>query len=299
MSISIKEVNDINYGRCIDISNGIVDVSVTIDYGPRIIRYCPKNMKNLFYYDRTGEYTFPQNLVNTNELFYLYGGHRMWISTESGEKSNYPDNVPIVYSPITEGVKLSIPRDIKQGIALYMDIILTQETTNIMVVHSVQNISKVPMEISINADTALCKSGFVYSMQSEKNKIIQLYNSSKWQDKRLFISDDYITADASNGDEFYIGIKNAVGCCGYVDNNVIFNKRYIHNTNLEYPNGDISTKIKILNGYISLDTISPLYVVESGEIVRHVESWSYERHNYNVNDIDRSNFIKYFSSEGV
>ena len=51
MSISIKEVNDINYGRCIDISNGIVDVSVTIDYGPRIIRYCPKNMKNLFYYE--------------------------------------------------------------------------------------------------------------------------------------------------------------------------------------------------------------------------------------------------------
>lgn len=294
MSISIKEINNINYGRCINISNGLLDVVVTIDYGPRIIKYCPKNAKNLFYYDNEREYSFPQNITNTNELFYLYGGHRMWVSTETGEKSTYPDNIPIVYSPISEGVKLSIPRYDAQGIDLSMDIILTQETTDIMVVHSVKNISNTPKEISINADTALCKKGFVYSMQSNREQSIRLYKSSKWKDKRLFIGNDYVTVDANNGDEFIIGIKNAYGRCGYIDDDVEFDKQYIHNPDMEYNDKDISTKIKIFNNYISLNTISPLYIVESGETIRFVESWRYHNHNYKANEINKENFSDYF-----
>lgn len=293
MSISVKEINDMNYGRCVDISNGILNVTITIDYGPRIIKYCPQNMINPFYCDNGYKYSYPQNLSNSSELFYLYGGHRMWVSTENGEKSKYPDNTPVVYSPTAEGVKFSILRDNTEGIILSLDIMLTQETTDIMVVHSVQNVSHTPKVLSVNADTALCKKGFAYSLQGNKDKSISLYNLSKWQDKRLYIADNYVTVDSSGRDEFDIGIKNTEGCCGYVNDNFIFNKRYIHNSKLDYPKKEISTEIKIYNDYISLNTVSPLYIVEAGEIIRHVENWSYIKHNYKADEICGEKFENY------
>ena len=40
-----------NYGRCVKISNGIIEAYVTIDVGPRIIRFAHCNGDNIFYND--------------------------------------------------------------------------------------------------------------------------------------------------------------------------------------------------------------------------------------------------------
>ena len=37
--LELKEIDFENYGKCVQLSNGVIDVVVTIDCGPRIVRF--------------------------------------------------------------------------------------------------------------------------------------------------------------------------------------------------------------------------------------------------------------------
>ena len=72
-----------NYGRCVKISNRIIEAYVTIDVGPRIIRFAHCNGDNIFYNDierksnRSGEKY--DEYYYESATWYIYGGHRLWL----------------------------------------------------------------------------------------------------------------------------------------------------------------------------------------------------------------------------
>jgi len=68
-----------NHGNCMELSNGIVDVMVTLDTGPRIIRYGFSGQPNEFCDDA------PMTLEVSGKEWRLMGGHRLWHSPEAGE----------------------------------------------------------------------------------------------------------------------------------------------------------------------------------------------------------------------
>ena len=73
----IKEVEYKNYGKCIEISNGIVDLLITTEVGPRIIRYGFVGERNEFCDDA------PLTLDVDGEDWRLMGGHRFWMSPKN------------------------------------------------------------------------------------------------------------------------------------------------------------------------------------------------------------------------
>ena len=84
--ITFKEKEYKNFGKCLEISNGIVDLLVTLDIGPRIIRYGFCGKENMFYEDidrlthnKSDEL---KEVYGDDAVWYLYGGHRLWISPE-------------------------------------------------------------------------------------------------------------------------------------------------------------------------------------------------------------------------
>ena len=113
MAAEVKEIQYENYGRCVQISNGLIDLVVTIEVGPRIVRFGFVNEENVLYND------LERKLVNhnpsiaerygKNAAFYCYGGHRVWISPERMPESYYPDNDPVVYGILPDGVSLPPP----------------------------------------------------------------------------------------------------------------------------------------------------------------------------------------------
>jgi hypothetical protein len=82
----------ITYGgwrHCYSLSNGLVDLVVTGDVGPRVIRFGFATLENEFR-------EYDQMLGQTGgEEWRVYGGHRLWRAPEDAQRTYIPDNGPV------------------------------------------------------------------------------------------------------------------------------------------------------------------------------------------------------------
>src|ERR671925_2246290 len=84
------------------LSNGVVDLIVLADVGPRIIYYGFCGGENQFY-----EVAADTGLTEGND-FRLYGGHRLWVSPEV-ELTSFPDNGAVDVSKSGKAVLFTAP----------------------------------------------------------------------------------------------------------------------------------------------------------------------------------------------
>ena len=111
--VTVKEIDYSTFGKCLEISNGIVKVIATVDIGPRIINYSFVDGENIFFEDTNREIvnTDPQlEVFGKGSEFHIRGGHRLWISPEAKPKTYYPDNEPVAYEITDNGVILTPPK---------------------------------------------------------------------------------------------------------------------------------------------------------------------------------------------
>ncbi len=95
--------------NCYQVSNGLVELIVTTDVGPRLIRFGFPIENELA--------EFPADLGRMGgSEFRMYGGHRLWHAPESQERTYYPDNSPVTLEPGTDGVRVNQPTEATTGI---------------------------------------------------------------------------------------------------------------------------------------------------------------------------------------
>src|SRR5689334_5385544 len=115
--MSIEQVAYINLPNCLKISNGTVEVVVTTDMGPRVIRYEFMGEENVFA-------ELPELAIET-ELgeFRPLGGHRLWHAPEAMPRSYSPDNEPVAYEALGDlGVKLTQRTELETWIQKEMEV---------------------------------------------------------------------------------------------------------------------------------------------------------------------------------
>ena len=84
LTYEVKEYS--TFGKCVCIDNGAMELYVTIDVGPRIIKLNLKGKENMMFNDT--EHAISHGQPNLQAMFgegkawYIYGGHRFWISPE-------------------------------------------------------------------------------------------------------------------------------------------------------------------------------------------------------------------------
>ena len=87
--------NYLNYGRVLAITNDVIEAYVTIDVGPRIIRFGYVGGQNFMCDNRAA--AAPKDDAEFEAFFgkgkkwEILGGHRIWTSPESYPHSYYPD----------------------------------------------------------------------------------------------------------------------------------------------------------------------------------------------------------------
>jgi hypothetical protein len=84
----MEKVNFEGWPNCIRLINNNIELIVTTDVGPRIIRCGFINKKNLLYVSdlekgKTG-----------GSQWHIYGGHRLWNAPEVMPRTYFPDNNP-------------------------------------------------------------------------------------------------------------------------------------------------------------------------------------------------------------
>ncbi|XOQ44178.1 MAG: DUF1861 domain-containing protein [Clostridium sp.] len=280
--MELSEIEYENFGRCIKITNGILDCIVTIECGPRIIHFGFTGEKNVFYTDLERKYKH-QTENNTsvsvkNSVYYLYGGHRLQIC--QNHHTDLPDNLPVVYGVQSEGVTFTPPQPKQLAIQLSFEIIMGKEASDIMVVHTAKNCSRKTMIFSLFPATVLEGGGIAVIEQNQKtqpgcpNRTINLWPETDINDSRIFYGNRFITVAQEKGNQtaLRIGTNNLPGWAAYAGNNFTFVKRIVPNPQAAYPDGGSYCEVSLTEDFAELSSLSPMYEVKPGETIRHVEN---------------------------
>ncbi len=272
------KVNKISYGgwnSCVQIKNNIVDLIVTTEVGPRIIRYGFIGQEN-----EMCEYESTLGTRGGDE-WNIYGGHRLWHSPEEKQRTYEPDNFPVAWEQIPNGIKTKQDMEPGTRIKKEMEITLSPVNSGVKILHRLTNAGIWPVELSVWSITAMATGGKEVIPQTRRdtgllpNRIIALWPYAKLNDRRIIFGDRYIIVqqDSDIRRPLKLGISNENGWAVYFNHNHLFVKYYSHDNNGRYPDFGVSYETYSNDIMLEMETLSPLQSLESNSFAEHEEKW--------------------------
>lgn len=283
--INIREINYANYGRCVEMSNGIVEAVITVDCGPRIIRYAFCGKDNMMYEDinRLGceKGSAFDEFYGDGAVWYSYGGHRLWVSPESLPRTYYPDNGTVEYEINGNSVKFICPEQVRNNIKMITTVTLAETSSDVIVSHEVINTGAFEVEFAAWALSVMSGGGMCVVAQPTRNtgllsnRAIALWPYAKMTDDRVYWGESYITLTQKKdcASPFKFGLTNESGYAMLFNHDCLFVKNYTHDMNGTYPDGGMSFESYTNSEFIEVETLSPLKKLTPGESVVHSEQW--------------------------
>lgn len=275
--VSIVKKEYKGWKNCIEMSNGIVDLIATTDVGPRIIRFGFVGQQN--------EFCEVEDQVGTtggNE-WKIYGGHRLWHSPEHKPRSYEPDNSPIDYREIENGIILSQPVEPWAQIKKEIEVTLSPDKAKVFLVHRLTNKGAWSVKLAAWALTVMAPGGKVIIPQVSRdtgllpNRMISLWPYTKLNDHRVYWGAKYITVqhDSKAEGPFKIGIPNEDGWAAYANHGNLFVKQFDFVPGAIYPDFSASSFETYTCDFMTeVESLSPLTELEPDQSIEHRETWS-------------------------
>ena len=283
--IKVEEIQYGSFGKCLSVNNGMMEMVITIDVGPRIIRYALPGRQNILFED--AERQICQKGSAMNEVFgkdaawYIYGGHRLWISPEAMPHSYYPDNDPVEYEVFESGVTLFADPQRVNDVAYTVDLSFCEDSSRVEVCHFITNVGEKTQTFAPWALTVLGAGGLeVIPMPDRKtgllaNRVLSLWDYTSMSDPRVYFGSRFITLrqDQKNENAFKLGINNEKGWAAYFANDDLFLKSYRPSEDGCYPDYGVSFETYTNNHFLEMETLGELGPVSSGSTTVHRETW--------------------------
>lgn len=279
--VKIDKTKYANYGSCYKLTNGTVDVLVTLDIGPRIIFYGFSGGEN-----NLAELPVDAKAAGDTKNWYPYGGHRLWHAPEVMPRSYAPDNVPVTASVVGNStVRVAPPLETTTGIQKEMMISLDREGTGVTITHTLKNQGVWPVELAPWALTIVRGGGTTICPQepfvSHDDRLLParsltLWNFTDMADPRWTFGTKYLRlktdADIKNKPQ-KIGAMNKLGWVGYLRGTTLFIKRFPYIEGANYPDYGCNFETYTDGDFMEVETLAPLQKLEPGETATHVEHW--------------------------
>jgi len=286
VQLETEEISYGKWGRCVRLSNGMIDLVATLDFGPRIIRFGAVGGVNEFYEDtddlinQNGNSEF--DIFGDEGYWHIYGGHRLWTSPESRPRSYYPDNEPVEYKKIENGIRLTPMPQAWNELQMEIDVVI-HENNHVEVIHKITNIGAWEVKFSPWALTVMQLGGLEVVPQTKKdtellgNRIIALWPYSDITDSRVKWGNDFITLSptASVDKAFKVGINNERGFSAYFNHGNLFIIRFSPVDGGEYPDGGVSFETYTNNIMVEIETLGEYKSVKPNETAIHTENWEF------------------------
>jgi hypothetical protein len=261
--------------HCTRISDGRMEVVVTNEVGPRVIRCGMVDGKNLF-----GEIADDMGSVG-GDVFRLYGGHRLWHAPEHLQRTYFPDNVPVSIEPIPNGARFIAPPEhngLQKTIEITLDngsARLTHRLTNT----SVWAITCAPWAVSVMAAGGMAIMPVPprgsHATQLMPSHALTLWAYTDMADARWTWGREFILLRQDRDALF--PQKIGIGCpqlwLAYVNDGMMFTKRSAHPLNGVYPDMNSCLEVFTDAAILELETLAPLTTLEPDASVEHVEYW--------------------------
>ncbi len=281
--ISIKEVAYKNYGKCVAISNELMEVLVTVDVGPRIIKCNIHGKENMLFEDieRVQKADVCASF-GPGKTWYTYGGHRIWLSPEEFPLTYYPDNEKVLYTVNARGAEFMPETQSVTGLKITMSIEMAEDKPEIKITHKITNTLRSPIKGAVWCITVMDAGGTaVLPMPTEDtgllpNRAVVLWPYANMSEKRHFWGDRYIAVkqDPLARTNTKIGINNTSGKSAYINHSQALVKTVEYIKDGEYPDFGCTSEIYANNIFEELETLSPFQTIAKDETMEHIETWT-------------------------
>lgn len=272
------QIQKISYGgweNCIQIKNKSVDLIITVDVGPRIIRYGFAGSDN-----ELCEVKSTMGLTG-GDKWRIYGGHRLWHSPEDEKRTYAPDNGPVTWEEIANGIVTRQNIEPLTGIQKEMEISLAPGNSSVTILHRLTNKGSGPVELSVWSISAMATGGKEIMPLTQQdtgllpNRLMALWPYTTLNDQRISFGKRYIILQQDPGikQPVKIGISNENGWAVYFNHNHLFVKYYTHHMKARYPDFGVSYETYANDFMLEMETLSPLVLLEPNEHVTHAEGW--------------------------
>ncbi|MDR1539570.1 MAG: hypothetical protein LBU32_16535 [Clostridiales bacterium] len=278
--ISITEQTDPNWGRVVKLTNGIIELRVTLDFGPRIIHLSKVGFENMMYEDFSKSTLGDKYDVYEDHLK-LYGGHRLWLSPEIVPRCYYPDSYPVSWEKLPDGAVFTAPEEKINNIQKSIHIQLHEGQPYASLEHKVKNCGAWDIEFSHWCITMLAKGGKeIIPMPNLKtgllpNRNISLWDYSDMNDERVYWGKDYITLiqDPAKSNPFKLGINNEHGWAAYFNRGQIFIKNFDSYLDGYYPDNGCSFETYTNGQMLECESLGEIKGLEPSEEASVTEEW--------------------------
>lgn len=279
--ITTNEINYSNYGRCLYITNEKIELVVTLDFGPRIIRAAFVGKDNFIWENPDWKKEYDAD----KSKFCVFGGHRLWVSPEI-EDTYYPDNEPVEYAVKNNTVSLTPPPQ-TTGFQLQIEIIMDENENRVDLRHYLTNVSGTERRVAPWAITMLANGGNEIIPVNDNdtgylpNRYVVLWPYTKMNDPRILWGDQYMVLDQTQAmadkmeTPFKIGISQIHPWAAYIKGKQIFMKRYTVYDDREYPDGNCTFETYSCKDFVEMETVGALKTLAKGDTAIHDEIWCF------------------------
>lgn len=282
--ITIKEVTYKNYGKCLSLSNDSMELYVTINVGPRIVKCNLRGKENLMFEDIDRAMSEDVSSVyGEGKNWYIYGGHRLWLSPESLPETYYPDNDRVVYSTCSTGAEFIPPVQAVRELQFSVSVELHETEPRAVIHHKITNMGEKPVTGAAWSLSVMDKGGMIVIPQPQEdtgllaNRVLALWPYTDMTDSRIFFGNKYIALH-QNPDidkKIKIGINNTAGKIAYINHGQAMVKSFEPDfENGTYPDFGVSCEAFANRYFTESETLSPLKTVAHGESIEHTEVWT-------------------------
>jgi hypothetical protein len=280
----IERISYRGWNNAYKLSNGIAELVVTADVGPRIIFYGFHNGDNLLH-----EVEEDAGQTGGSE-FRLYGGHRLWVSPEV-ERTYYPDNTPVAVSQHGSATCFTAKREeLPPGTNLQkeFEIELAATGSHVRIRQRIRNDDTHPTTLAPWSPTVMAAGGraiLPLSSRIAMDKdhylpvgIFGLWSFTDLADPRWVLGTTYIQLRHLANPQGHFkeqmgGIYNSAGWGAYFKEGYLFVKRAAVIRGAQYPDFGCNFEVFTNPAYVELETLGPLVELGPGEVVEHVEHW--------------------------
>ena len=286
--ITLNEVESfIDYGKCLKISNGIIEAMVTLDLGPRIISFGFVGGQNIMCDERKrlGEqcdqaYT---EFFGEGRKWENFGGHRIWLSPESYPETYLPDDRKVEYEATENGAVFIPLPDEEIGVAKTLEIKMEADKPSMQVIMKVKNITENNKDFAIWA-LSVCSEGgtLIVPMNTNDtdllpNRIISVWPYTDMSSDRIYWGNKYVTLSQDNNakEPIKLGFDLNCGTAYYVLGEDVLKKTYATNhPDGNYPDGGCSFETYTNDCMLEFETLGELKTVAPDETSEHSEVWT-------------------------
>src|ERR1051325_11673895 len=150
---NIEKINFGGWPNCYRVSNGAVELIVTADIGPRIMRYAFLNGRNMLK-------EFTDQLGKSGEKSWQpRGGHRLWMAPEAIPDSYALDNSPCRATVRGDVLTVTGPVERETRLEKQMTVKLAKSGPQVEVIHRIRNAGKKPRRLAPWALTMMTEGG--------------------------------------------------------------------------------------------------------------------------------------------